>query len=185
MKNLKQITLAVISVFAILGAVTSIYLFSTRQKTAYVNLTKIYNEFELKKQLEQQLTSVQQIRQKTLDSLELELKMLSRNLQSPDAEKNKAVYDVKANDFDLRKQDYLYKQKTFSDDNATLSQQYTDQIWKQLDQYVKDYGDAHDYTFILGGDGSGSMMYAAKGDDVTDILVTYTNERFKGESKKR
>jgi outer membrane protein len=183
MKKAQHLTLLVTAVLALIGTTTSMWLALTKPKTAYVNLTRVYNEFELKKQLEQQLTSVQQIRQKTLDSLELGLNMLSRNLQNIDTEKQKQVYLEKAGEFDNRRQEYAYRQKMFSEDNATLTQQYSEQIWKQLNQYVKDYGDANGYEFILGGDGSGTMMYAEAENDITETLVVYTNERFKGESK--
>jgi outer membrane protein len=180
---MKRLFFLSLIVFAI-GAITlSVFQFATRPKIAYVDLAKIYNEFELKKQLETQLNVVQQVRQKTLDSLELGLKIISRNLQNIDPDKNKEELQIKANEFDTRKQDYLYKQQNFSADNSTLSQQYDQQIWKQLNQYVKDYGDAHGYTYILGGDGSGNVMYSSKGLDITEELITYTNERFKGETK--
>jgi outer membrane protein len=180
---MKRLLIPIIIVFAVLGTSFSVYMFATRPKIAFVDLAKIYNGFELKKQLENQLDVVQQVRKKTLDSLELGLKMFSRNLQGLDPDKNKAEFQAKANEFDMRKQDYLYKQKNFTDDNSTLTQQYDQQIWKQLNQYVKDYGDAHGYTYILGGDGTGNVMFSSKGQDITDELIIYTNQRFKGETK--
>ena len=183
MKHLKQFISALILVSALTATVLSVYMFATKPKTAFVNLTRLYNEFELKKSLEQQLTSVQQLRQKTLDSLELNLKTLSRNIEAIDAQKMKDEYNSRIAEFENRKQEYLYKQKTFGDDNSNLSDQYSVRIWKQLNQYVKDFGDANHYTYIMGGDGSGSMMYADQSDDLTETLVTYTNSRYKGETK--
>jgi outer membrane protein len=168
----------------VFGAITlSIFQFATRPKIAYVNLTKLYNEFELKKQLETQLNVVQQVRQKTLDSLELGLNALSRNLKVMDERTDSKTYSLTASEFDTRRQEYMYRQKSFSEDNATLTQQYTGQIWKQLNQYVKDYGEAHGYTYILGGDGSGNIMYSEGKEELTQELIVYTNDRFKGETK--
>lgn len=170
-------------VLAVMATGLSLYQVYTRPKTAYVNLSKLYNEFEMKKQLEQQLTSVQQLRQKSLDSLELSLQLLSRNLQSLDKNKQKDVFQSKSNEFESRRQEYLYKKQSFTEDNTSLTEQYNGQIWKQLNQYVKDYGDAHGFTYIMGGDGTGTMMYANHGEDLTETLVAYTNTRFKGENK--
>jgi outer membrane protein len=185
MKHLKRFLPAITIVFALTASVISAYMFVTRPKTAYVNLTQLYNEFELKKNLEQELTTVQQLRQKTLDSLELGLKSLSRNIQAIDAIKLKDEYNTRMAEFENRKQEYLYKQKSFGDDNANLSDRFSSQIWKQLNQYVKDFGEANHYTYIMGGDGTGSMMYANQSDDLTQTLVAYTNSRYKGETKTR
>lgn len=184
MKNMQRYITLFSLVLALTATTVSLYLFSTRPKTAYVNLTRLYGEFELKKQLEQQLSSVQQIRQKTLDSLELGLNMISRNIQAIDPQKNKEEYRIKSVEFDNRRQEFAYKQKAFTEDNASMTEQYSSQIWKQLNQYVKDFGDAHGYTYIMGGDGSGSMMYADQTEDLTETLLVYTNERYKGETKK-
>ena len=183
MKNIQRYITVLSLTLAVMATGLSLYQAYTRPKTAYVNLSKLYNEFEMKKQLEQQLTTVQQLRQKTLDSLQLSLQLLSRNLQTLDEKTQKDQYQTKASEFDGRRQEYIYKQKAFTDDNNTLTEQYNGQIWKQLNQYVKDYGDAHGYTYIMGGDGTGSMMYANHGEDLTETLVAYTNDRFKGESK--
>jgi outer membrane protein len=183
MKNLKTFIPLVALVLAMLAGIISSYLYATKPKTAYVNLSQLYNEFELKKKLEQQLSTVQQFRQKTLDSLELGLKALSRNIQAIDGEKLKDEYHAGLAEFENRKQEYLYKQKSFGEDNSTLTEQYSAQIWKQLNQYVKDFGEANHYTYIMGGDGTGSMMYANQADDLTQTLVAYTNSRYKGETK--
>lgn len=183
MKKLQRYISLFTLILALAATSLSTYLVLTKPKTAYVNLTNLYNEFGLKKQLEQQLVSVTDIRQKQIDSLELSLNILSRNLQSIDQAKDKALYQSKAIEFDGHRQEFLYKKKSFADDNATLSEQYTSQIWKQLNQYVKDYGDAHGYTYIMGGDGTGTMMYADHGEDLTETLIAYTNDRYKGESK--
>lgn len=183
MKRIRPFIIPVLIGIAMFGTATSFYLYATRSKLAYVNLTKLYNEFELKNQLEQQLNVVQQVRQKTLDSLELGLNALSRNLSVMNQQTDSKIFNLTAGEFDTRKQEYMYRQKSFSEDNAALTQQYSEQIWKQLNQYVKDYGEAHGYTYILGGDGSGNIMYSDGKEELTQILIVYTNGRFKGETK--
>ncbi|MEO5641915.1 MAG: OmpH family outer membrane protein [Bacteroidia bacterium] len=183
MQVIKRLFIPALFVVAFSAIGFSVFLFATRPKIAYVDLAKVYNGFELKKQLETQLKVVQQVRQRTLDSLELGLKMISRNLQSIDSDKSKNEIQIKTNEFEALKQDYLYKQENFSSDNSSLLQQYDQQVWKQLNQYVKDYGEANGYTCILGGDGSGNVMYSSKGLDITEELIAYTNKCFKGETK--
>jgi outer membrane protein len=180
--NQKLITTSAL-IIALISCGVSGYLFSTRPKTAFVNLNKLYSEFEMKKQLETQLLTVQDIRKKTLDSLGLTLNQLSRNLESMNVKEDEMLYRKMAMEFDNRRQEFAYKQELFEKDNQTMTDQYNTQIWKQLNQYVKDYGDKNGYSYIMGGDGSGTMMYANQGADLTETLLAYTNERFKGDSK--
>ncbi len=182
--NVSKITLLVLGLFAVTSVSLTIYQLNREQKFVVVDLAKLYNEFEMKKQLEGQMTNVVDLRQKTLDSLELSLNILSRNLQNMDAKANEEVYSNKANEFEVRRQQYLNEQKAIAQNNDAMQQQYNEQIWKQLNQYVEDYGKANNIECIIGGDGSGNVMYSETGLDLTEEVVVYCNERYHGETRK-
>jgi len=155
------------------------YLFITSGKKTeivYVELESVYNNFDMKKELETKLTNVQQMRKSILDSMKIKLNAFSMSIKSPK--------EVKAiQDFQIRKQEYLAKKQNFDEDNQNTTQAYTAQIWKQINQYAKDYGKSHEYTVILGGDGEGTLMYADETKNITTEIIKYINERYKGEKK--
>jgi outer membrane protein len=182
--NVSKITLLVLGLFAVTSVSLTIYQMNRDQKFVIVDLAQLYNEFEMKKQLEGQMTNVVDVRQKTLDSLELSLNILSRTIQGMDADANKEAYEAKANEFEVRRQQYLSQQNAIAQDNEAMQSQYNEQIWKQLNQYVEDYGKANAIECIIGGDGSGNVMYSEDGLDLTDELVVYCNERYQGETRK-
>lgn len=182
--NIQFTTLIILGVFAVTSVSLTIFQLNRDQNFVVVDLAKLYSEFEMKKQLEGQMTNVQDIRQKNLDSLELTLNILSRTIQNLDPNKDKAEYEAKSNEFEVRKQEYLYKQNLMNQDNDAMSQQYNEQIWKQLNQYVEDYGKANDIECIIGGDGSGNVMYSEGDVNMTDELVVYCNARYQGEAGK-
>ncbi len=182
--NLSKITLLVLGLFAVTSVSLTIYQMNRDQKFVIVDLAQLYNGFEMKKQLEGQMTNVVDVRQKTLDSLELSLNILSRTIQSMDPEANKEAYDSKANEFEVRRQQYMSQQSAITQDNEAMQNQYNEQIWKQLNQYVEDYGKANGIECIIGGDGSGNVMYTETGLDLTDEVVVYCNERYQGETNK-
>jgi outer membrane protein len=72
------------------------------------------------------------------------------------------------------------KKQQFDDDNQDMSKQYTEEIMKQLNEYVRDYGKANGYTYILGAQGSGSIMSADDKNDITTTVLEYVNEKYKG-----
>ena len=157
---------------------TLIYKSNNESKTAYIDLQKTFKEFELKKELEAQLIKVKNQRQGILDSLEFELKVLSKELQSQkNADKNKIAI------FQTKREEFIAKKESFIEENENLSAQYDSQIFRQMNQYVKDFGVENGYSYIFGSDGAGALMYAKESEEVTKEVIEFINERYKGNVK--
>ncbi|MCG8319721.1 MAG: hypothetical protein MI921_09480 [Cytophagales bacterium] len=62
-----------------------------------------------------------------------------------------------------------------------MSNQYTMEIWKQINQYISDYGHANDLNFIYGATGSGNLMFARDAYDITEEVIEYCNKRYEGD----
>lgn len=152
-----------------------IYTLQQNKKIAWVNITKVYNEFTLKKELETKAISIGNRRKAIIDSAEFDLKSLSREIKSENG-KDKTKISL----FEVRKQAYFETKKQLEEDNAAMQQQYNEQILIQLNQYIKDYGKSGNYEYILSGDGSGSLMYAVENNDVTADVIQFVNEKYKG-----
>jgi outer membrane protein len=171
----KSIIIVLVIGFAI---VTGILLFQKTDapKLAFVKSNDVYNEFELKKELSAKLETVQSKRKAILDSLLIPLKMLAAQLKQ---DKDAKMYMQ----FQLQEQNYLEKKQEFEEDNQRLTDGYSSQIWKQINQYIADYGKEKGYAFIYGATGSGSLMFAGDQYDVTAEVSKYVNEKYKGERK--
>lgn len=146
---------------------------SVAPKIAYVNLEQLYSEFKMKKELESKLVNVQQARKSILDSMKIQLNALSFKIKS-----DKDVEQIKK--YNFYKQEYLLKERDFDEENSIISRSYTNQIWTQINQYIKDYGKEEGYEYILGAEGSGAVMYASDENDLTKILIEYINSRYDG-----
>lgn len=147
------------------------------EKTGYVELGPLYSDFNMKQELESQLTTVQNNRTAILDSLELHLNAMMNQLKSvPEPNQN----DVTT--FQLRQQEYHIKKEQFENETANLSGQYTEQIWQQINQYVEEFGKENGYTYIHGADGGGSVMYADESKNLTTQLTKYINNKYKGQN---
>jgi len=133
---------------------------------AYVDNAELFNSFRMKEELEKKYTAVETQKKQILDSLMLAVR------NSPAS--------AKAADLDRLKQEYLYRQNSFEQENAQLRAEYNAQIWKQLNGYVKQYGEEHAYEFIFGTSGQGSLMYASDKKNVTKALVDYANQKYNG-----
>jgi len=143
------------------------------KKIAYLNTTMLYDGFKLKKELEEKYSKVQLARQNLLDSMKYKIQYISIKGPAITEQEKLLVSDLQRS--------YLYKEKEFADENAVMAQQYSDQIWKQINQFVNDYGKKYNYDLILGATGQGNIMYARETDDITKDVSEYINRRYSGE----
>src|SRR5579863_8162805 len=179
MKSTKIAWLALfIALTALAVAATGAWFSYGRHKSGYIVLKKVFDEFEMSKQYKQKLEAVTIARKNIMDSLELNLNAESRALQA-----DKSKPKDKISQFEFDRQYYLEKRKQFKEDNDALTQQYDAEVIKQMNQYVKDYGEKMGYDLILGAEGNGALMYGSEQLNITDQVIKYVNERYKGASK--
>jgi outer membrane protein len=159
----------------IAGLLVFAFIKCKNEKTAYVNISKVYQEFELKKELEAKMLKVKNVRTAQIDSLELNLKVLSRQIN---AEKGKDKTRIAL--FNVQREAYQAKKQQFEEDNQAMIKEYDQQIYKQMTQYVLDFGKDRGYKYIFGADGSGNLMYADESNDITIEVSAFINKRYKG-----
>ena len=160
--------------FAVVGAI----ILTQQKRTAYVVTTDVYDKFQMSKELNEKIKKLEDTRKNILDSLVFKLKMKQQSIENS---KGKDVQMI--NEFEGMKQEYFMKQKQFEEDNAKIKDQYFDQIWTQLNQYVQEFGKKNSYVYILGATGQGTLMYADETINVTNDLVEYVNQRYNDTAK--
>jgi len=163
-----------LSVIIVLSLAFIGILLNKKDKIVYVEMETVYNDFSMKKELEAKLTNVQQLRKHILDSIKIDANALSLAVTS-----EKDIDGLRK--FEAKKQEYLMKQQNFEEDNQSLTKKYDTQIWKQINQYLKDYGKEGDYEIVIGSVGNGSVMYAVDQLNITKDVLDYINSRYKGE----
>lgn len=172
---MNKITIIISSIllFAIIGI--GVLLWQTRVKTAYVDMAKVYNTFKLKEELERKLQFSQKQRERVIDSLEIQLKTLSNKIE---LEQGRNKEDLRT--FELKREEYALREQQIKEDNQAQAENYKEQIWKQLDQYVQDFGDAKGYDYIFGVDESYTIFYKNESHDITTELLEYVNKKYQG-----
>lgn len=156
------------TVIALLALAISLFNFNKSNKsnqTGYVLLNDIYEGFEMSKETKKKISAVEIKRNMMLDSLKLEVYK---------AEKSGSK------EFEYAKQYYFFKQQEFEKSNQQIQEQFDEQIWKQINQYVTEYGKENNYQYIFGANGNGSIMYVSQNDNVTEKVLEYINKKYKG-----
>jgi outer membrane protein len=158
--------------FSLLGLCTAIYL--KIPKTAYISTSQVYEGFNFKNELEAKFQGVKKTRESYLDSMKIELEMEYKELE----EQKQESADWKK--FQMLREQYFSKEAEFEQSNTELLQQYNDQIWERLNQYIKEYGEKNDYTYIFGATGEGSLMFALDGKNITEQILEHVNNQYEG-----
>lgn len=166
--------IAPIAIIALCISLTCLVLaLKGNQKTVFVNIETVYNDFTMKKELELKFENVAGMRKQILDSLKLELNILSQQITSKNDAEKIAV-------FQRKREEYALKEENFTESTMQTNEQYKNQIWKQLSQYIKQFGKKNNYKYILGFENKSSVLYGDEAQDVTGELSEYVNELYKG-----
>ena len=141
-------------------------------KIGYVNTALLYDGFKLKKELETKYKSVEVTRQNLLDSIKFKIQHLS--IKGNDLTDNDKIT------INELQRSYLIKEKEFDRDNELTAAQYSDQIWKQINQFMSDYGKENNYDYIFGATGQGNIMFAKESNDISKEVIEYINQKYSG-----
>lgn len=147
----------------LLVTITFFYGFSQeKSKMAYVDNTVLFSDFLMTKEMQAKSSKKIQQQEQTLDSL-------YRVIQTKEA-------NLSENDRNLLSQELNQLQQ--------IKKQYSDQtmqqVWSRLNQYVQLYGKENGYTFILGAQGTGNVMYAEEAINITDEVLKFANYKYQG-----
>lgn len=148
--------LLALCVLLVIGLGCYVVFFNRPEKTAFFYNQKVFDQFDGKVQLEARLKRETEKDKKMLDSL-LVLIQGGRTDLSPVYEENR------------QQSAYNYQQ---------LSDRYTTDIWKYINEEVSNYGDENGYDYIFGASGNGSLMFADSTHDITQEFVQYLNEKY-------
>ena len=74
-----------------------------------------------------------------------------------------------------------YQIQTEEQTLQTEGQQKIDTLITEVKDFVKDYGKKNNYTYILGANDAGSVMYGADGNDITQTVIDALNASLKEE----
>lgn len=171
---MKSLIVGFVTVTIVLGL---LYFFKKEDKTAYVQIQKVFNEFEYKKEMEAKLKNVKEVRKRELDSLEIQLKVLFKEIELNRKDANKIA------SFQKKKDEFVTRKDVYEGDYEKTVATYDEIIIKQINQYIKEYGESKNYTYIFGTDGKGNLMFADSTHDITTEVISFINKKFRGATK--
>jgi len=139
------------------------------EKTAYIDNYQVFEGFAGKKELEQRHKKEGLQKQQVLDSMKVQLIAMKQQVD-PNIEQLKAY-----------EQRYVALSRQFNQEVEARNNEYTAEVWKQINQYVIDFGKEQDYDYIFGSATNGSLMYAKDSKEITKEVIEYINKKYAGQ----
>jgi len=140
------------------------YLQKSEKKLVYVDNVKLFNEFNMTKE-------IKSVEEKKINQLKTELDRLYLELRSS-ATKGEATED--------KERTLRLKRDSLARIQENYRTKLTSQIWERINAYVSLYGSRNKVHIILGSTGSGNIMYANKAIDITPTVLEFINKTYEG-----
>lgn len=147
----------------VVGAAT-FFIANNSPKIVFVDNVKLFDGFnmtkELKKRGEQEFNS----RKKVLDSLYAVLQ------QEGASEIQKEAIT----------RELIAKKQEFEAFNQQFATEESAKIWSRINGYTSDFSKEKNYDFILGSENKRSVLFAKETVDITNELIIYINKKYEG-----
>ncbi|MCK0108264.1 OmpH family outer membrane protein [Flavobacteriaceae bacterium S0825] len=149
------------------------------QKIGFVDNSVLINDYQEKKDIEANLKGKIEVYEKRRDSLsqafQLDVKaaeVKARSMSQANLQKLQQEFQQKEQ---IISQQLQFEQQQI----AQESQSKNDSLIKKVRDFVKDYGKTNGYSFILGSNEAGSVMYGTEEVDLTQTILDALNEAYK------
>ena len=138
---------------------------SQKQTMAYVDNVRLFNGFNMVK-------DIKTIEEKKINDKARQLDSLSNLLQGiadnqNDVSKNLQL-QIASGSKEIRQMQDTY--------TNTLSQQ----VWTRLNGYIEDYSIENNLQIVFGTNGNGNIMFADDALDITNDVLEYSNSKYEG-----
>lgn len=163
------------NIFLILLVLTMVSCNNETQKIGFVNNKDLVNDYQEKIDIEAEFKIKIEAFQKRTDSIgqafQKEAQAFQLKSQGMNEAQAQAEYQV------LGQKQQMLQQRIQLEESSLQgeSQQTIDSLISKVRNYVKDYGKKNGYTYILGSNEAGSVMYGDESKDLTKEILDALN----------
>ena len=165
-----------------IGAVAISLISCNQEKTAYVDTTKVIQDYQEMKDVESKFEarrdSLTQLITGPQQQFQQEVQEYQQSMNSMSASQRQAKeQELQQKGQRLQQQQQMIGQQLRNDSDTAI-----DEVVEKVKDFVAEYGKENGYTYIFGSNESANIMYAKDGLDITDEIVKKLNESYSGKS---
>ena len=161
----------------ILTGVAMLALTACTDKVAFVDNSKLLNDYQEKKDIEAKLKGQISAYERKRDSISMAFQTEARAFDAQAKTLPQNVAQKKYNEL-MQKSQILQQHLQQEEQKIQMeSQTQMDSLLSKVKKNIKEYGKQKGYTFILGANDGGSVHYGKADKDITADIVKALNEK--------
>jgi len=138
--------------------------FSMSKKIVYVDNNKLFENFNMTKELKKSGEREFQFKKAVTDSL-------YTKLQHP---------DLSSSDKKIVMQEFLFQKEELERFNQYFAVEQSSKIWARIKSYSSEFAKENKYQLVIGSDNKANVLFADEEIDVTNNLLIYINKKYEG-----
>lgn len=166
----------------IILALTGLFLMTScnQDKIVFVNNSYVINEYQEKKDIEAKYKTKVEAYNKKRDSIGQTLQMEYQKFQLQSKSLSEQDAQVQYQGL-MQKQQMLQQQFQMEEQQISKqSQTEIDSLISKVKRFIKEHGEVHNYTYILGtSDAAASVLYGKEENDISETILKELNENYK------
>jgi outer membrane protein len=149
-----------------------------QDKVAFIDNGEVINDYQMKIDLEERFKVKDEAFKKRTDSIGQAFQIEAQAFNLAASKMSKKAQQEKYQELG-QKQQMLQQQIQY--EQQIMQQEFNvemDSVISKVNDFVADYGKKNGYTFILGKNQAGSVMYGADGKDITEAVTKAINDDY-------
>jgi outer membrane protein len=178
--NILSIVAIVLSLAAIAMAAT---LYLTKKEIVYVDSMKLITNYKGSKVAKEAYEKKMAVWKANIDTLTMETTQEITNYEK--AKKGMSAREQKLSEqLIVTKQQQLESYRQATAENASKEdKEITGKIFNEINDFLKQYGEQKGYEFIMAATNVGNIVFAKKGNDITDEVIEKMNAEYQSTHK--
>lgn len=161
---MKKIILPLLLCLAAGSCALSLYVQSRLNKIVVIDVIEVFNEFQMKKDMEKRV--------------EAPLARLSGQIDSMKALVQQAEHSGDEATYNKYMQSFVQMQQEAQSAYELSDKNINEQVWKRLNPLIDEFGKKNNYKVIIGANGMGTVLYNEEQVDRTKELIRFINNAY-------
>ncbi|WP_375334378.1 OmpH family outer membrane protein [Flagellimonas sp. C4] len=170
-----------LSVMALLASLVTIVISPSKPELVYVDVNQLLEGYDRTKVEQQAFEKKAAVMKANVDSLLTDWQDELKTYEKERASMTEKELALKQELLQNKQQQINNYQQAIQKQIQEEDQKMTQTVVNDINDYVKEYGKDHGHRIIFGAQGSGNIMYAEQGADLTDKVLEGLNKQYHGQ----
>jgi outer membrane protein len=170
----------ILAISAILLSIFSIFYFQNDSQLVYVDVNKLMDGYKRtaieQSKFEAKATALQSNVDSLISNWQEELKTYEKERSTMTNKELELKQELLSN----KQQQIGSYQQAIQKQIQEEEQKASQTIFNDVNDYIKEFGKKNNYKIIFGASGSGNIMYADEGADLTEEVLSGLNKEYQG-----